>query len=124
MSDRWAYRGEPPATPEGFLTPDWLWAAATDDSLAPGTGGELFFDDVTMVSGQMLVPQELLDDYGGFNMADLLGKLHRGEIKPVPREPTWHRCFACWLVAKLTKHTRCAHGYLESGCGECEMGYE
>lgn len=65
-------------------------------------------------SAGFMVPQALLDEYAGLN--DFIGKALRGEIelKPVPEQ--WHRCFWCWLVAKLPGHDRCRHGYLQPDC--------
>lgn len=64
------------------------------------------------------IPQQLVQDYGG--MTDLIGKMLRGEIEFKPQPEPWHRCFWCWLVAKVSRHHwRCSHGWLESDCGVC-----
>lgn len=73
---------------------------------------------VRRASAAAEIPQTLLDDLGGVDYADLLGKAMRGEItlRPPP-PPRRHRCIACWLVSLLPGHTRCPHGFLE--CEDC-----
>jgi hypothetical protein len=83
----------------------------------PDEPGELL---ITRQKTQILIPQELLDDYA--DMGDLLGKALRGEIQlePLP-EPRYHRCLACWLISLLPGHGRCEHGRLS--CDDCRDDY-
>lgn len=105
----------------GYLTRD-LWEVARDDSLPPGftrLGESPPVLEMKALAYSAFIPQVLLDDYAPFDFAGLLDRACRGDVVFKPHEPEWHRCFACWLVAKLTHHTRCQHGYLESGCWDC-----
>lgn len=77
---------------------------------------------VTKSAATFLVPQQLLDDYAGFDMADILRRALNGEqvFQPVP-PPRRHRCLFCWLISLLPRHDRCDHGRL--CCDDCRSDY-
>lgn len=65
-----------------------------------------------------MVPESLLADYAGLDVADALGRALRGEQVFRPSAPPRrHRCLVCWLVSLLPGHERCDHGRM--ACDDC-----
>ena len=123
----WPLEDAGPDDDGAWIAPS-AWTAAADPSLPEGTaemnGRRFTFAEPELLvrkeSAGFLVPLGLLEDMRGMgDISDWLKAL-RGEIelKPPP-PPERHRCLACWLVSLLPGHTRCEHGWLETGCEEC-----
>lgn len=90
------------------------WRAEADPPPVEAEGDQLMMKQ----SGLFMISRDLLDDFGGFDISDWLGKALRGEIEPgPPQKPPWHRCALCWLISLLPGHDRCEHGRL--GCDDC-----
>lgn len=73
---------------------------------------------ITKQAATVVVHQALLDDYAGFDVADVLRRALNGEqvFREVP-PPRRHRCLFCWLVSLLPGHERCNHGRMV--CDDC-----